>query len=173
MPRIGAASLWLLLIALVAGQTRSMAAEPASPPKALPPVVEVDDLVLPAAILSTFDPDEVPAAVRELDGRRVRIYGYVYPLSTGEPVPQVLILGATQGRAKHFTNPAEIHHKLAVTLTSPMSFQGSESVLIEGVFRVKPRLRGTELLLLFFVDEASAIPAKPREGFHSPMGFGC
>lgn len=173
MQRIGAASLWLLLIALVAGQTRSMAAEPASPPQALPPVIEVDDLVLPAAILSTFDPDEVPAAIRELDGRRVRIYGYVYPLPTEEPVSGVLILGATQGRAKHFSTPSQVHQKLGVTLTSPTSFQPFDSVRIEGVFRVKPRLRGTELLLLFFVDEASAIPAKPREGFHSPMGFGC
>lgn len=117
----------------------------------------------------TYDPgqkkDEVPGAVMFLDGKHVRLTGYVcFPMYVPEPKEMLTMLnqwdGCCIGVPPTPYDAVEVHLAKKVKTDDRYAVYGT----VEGVFRVKPYLSGNWLIGLYLLEDATFKPSDKGGG---------
>jgi hypothetical protein len=117
----------------------------------------------------TYDPgqskDEIPGAVMFLDGKHVRLTGYVcFPMYVPEPKEMLSMLnqwdGCCIGVPPTPYDAVEVHLAKKVGTDDRYAVYGG----VEGVFRVKPYLSGKWLVGLYLLEEATFKPSDKGGG---------
>ncbi|MBU6412638.1 MAG: DUF3299 domain-containing protein [Planctomycetes bacterium] len=117
----------------------------------------------------TYDPgqdkDEIPGAVMFLDGKYVRLTGYVcFPMYVPEPKEMLSMLnqwdGCCIGVPPTPYDAVEVHLAKKVGTDDRYAVYG----VVEGVFRVKPYLSGKWLVGLYLLDESEFKPSDKGGG---------
>lgn len=117
----------------------------------------------------TYDPgqskEEIPGAVMFLDGKHVRLTGYVcFPMYVPEPKEMLSMLnqwdGCCIGVPPTPYDAVEVHLAKKVGTDDRYAVYGS----VEGVFRVKPYLSGKWLVGLYLLEEAAFKPSDKGGG---------
>jgi len=131
------------------------------------PYIAPWELVIAAQ--ETFDPgqkkDEIPGAVMFLDGKHVRLTGYVcFPMYVPEPKEMLSMLnqwdGCCIGVPPTPYDAIEVHLAKKVSTDDRYAAYGT----VEGVFRVKPYLSGNWLVGLYLLEEATFKPSDKGGG---------
>lgn len=124
---------------------------------------------LVVAAQETYDPgqkkDEIPGAVMFLDGKHVRLTGYVcFPMYVPEPKEMLSMLnqwdGCCIGVPPTPYDAIEVHLAKKVSTDDRYAAYGT----VEGVFRVKPYLSGNWLVGLYLLEEATFKPSDKGGG---------
>jgi hypothetical protein len=162
------ATLTALLFAT--GHAGRAAGEAAAPPHGLPPMVEVDDLVLPRSLVASFNLAQMPVAIRELEGRRVRVRGIAHDMT----LDRALIIGDTAGNGESASTDEFAPHRLiAVRFQSEQVVAPNETVMIEGTFQLCPVLHNGTLRIIYLVDDATVTRLSRRVLTSGSRGFKC
>ena len=131
------------------------------------PYIAPWELVLTAQ--ETYDPgqkkDEVPGAVMFLDGKHVRLTGYVcFPMYVPEPKEMLAMLnqwdGCCIGVPPSPYDAVEVHLSKKVGTDDRYAVYGT----VEGVFHVKPYLSGNWLIGLYLLEDATFKPSDKGGG---------
>jgi hypothetical protein len=131
------------------------------------PYIAPWELVIAAQ--DTYDPgqkkDEIPGAVMFLDGKHVRLTGYVcFPMYVPEPKEMLSMLnqwdGCCIGVPPTPYDAVEVHLAKKVNSDDRYAVYGN----VEGVFRVKPYLSGNWLVGLYVLEEATFKPSDKGGG---------
>jgi hypothetical protein len=141
-------------------------------------LVHTDDLEFPELYSNWFDSDAIPDRIRELDGRRVRIHGTMFP-PLDERTVKFLLIGDTKrappmnSKEPGFFQPLEVHERIGVSLKTPIDYTNSDPIVVEGVLRIFPRMRGSDLKFLYIVEDATAVRTERLRGEYSGLRSGC
>ncbi|MEX0718522.1 MAG: hypothetical protein WD066_18155 [Planctomycetaceae bacterium] len=141
--------------------------------------VEVDDLALLATEWQPFDRSFLPASALELDRRRVRIRGWMFPPYQERGIKVFMLTGETQGPSFNWRvgNTFKISHfSISVRLRDGITtkYISGHPILVEGRFRIEAVTDDDGYLMwLYSIDDATIEPVKPRPGYENSIVMGC
>lgn len=99
-----------------------------------------------------------PEWLRELEGKRVRISGYMYPPFKEKDLDAFVLVPKLQ--LMNFGIAMRVDEAISVRLRKNMTtnYQVNRELDVEGVFRITPLIEEGELWDLYHLDEARLIP---------------
>jgi hypothetical protein len=130
---------------------------------------------------SKFDVSELPRAVRELDGKRVRLRGYIHPGSVFErdfskfvllaEVPTDLI--CPRG-AFHDPSRTPLQHLAFVEMNDDKRARFTTgSIVVEGELRLEAFVADDKVICVLKLIGDSAEPVRKRAGYYCVLADGC
>lgn len=118
-----------------------------------PTVLRASDLDFPELYSNWFDEDSIPARLRDLEGTRVRVVGWMAPPAS-ETLRYGLLWIDNTGGASTFGRTYGICETLGVVVKQELKYERG-LVTVEGRFRIRAVVRNRELKLLYRLDDAS------------------
>jgi hypothetical protein len=105
-------------------------------------------------------PSDAPPAVRAVDGRRVSITGFMYPLEAGQKLRSFCLLRTTQTCC--YGPRPQYSQYLLVEMAAPVPFERLAPVTVTGRFAVDPRPEEGYIYRLAGEAVAAAAPERPE-----------
>jgi len=143
-----------------------------------PVVIECDELQVAASPDGHFRLDQIPAEIRKLEGRKVRMRAYISPFLTGKETDprEFLMISETSGPTYKLNSPEfPSHGMLKVRLDSNLDrTQLLTPRILEGTLRFQQFPYGDNSKGLFVIENATLCPTEHIEGKHPIWNiFGC
>ncbi len=149
----------------------------------LPPVpqepvdISIDDLALPIKSRNDYKESVIPKHTWELNGKRVRMIGTMFPPLQDKGIEEFTFVGDSQLVSFHAHTPFElVPVQCTIQAILPegettVFFQGTTQV--EGTLVIKPKFSTGGLYQLYHLEEATIQLGKQKPGFHSSFGVPC
>lgn len=144
--------------------------------------IELDELAVTISRKETFALEKLPASVLALNGKRVRIRGYVSPhglthkdqnftnfiLNVEISVERAMddLRAGFSGIPMHYDFRVKLQDGHATTLRA-------EPIVVEGILQIRPDIRYGQFQSLYCIDKATWRPAKPRDEFQRSFSLKC
>jgi hypothetical protein len=139
--------------------------------------ISIDNLALPIKSRDEFRESLIPKDVLELDGKRVRMIGQMFPefekvglkqfTFNGDTCQKTYSMGTIDSAPVQLFIPVNLRKGNTITFTLA-------PIQIEGQLSIKPIMMEGRLSTLFQIEDAILIPAEREEGFYPSFNiFGC
>lgn len=143
-----------------------------------PTVIELDDLEIGKPRYSVLSLEDIPLSIRELDGKRIRIRGYMWPTFEDTGVTRFLLNGELKRRPVSHTldlSVIPVEYFILVTLEKGSSTAFSQqAIAVDGVLKPYPEVNKKQHGFGGFVmriEDASVTTVKPRDDYYSCVMF--
>lgn len=125
---------------------------------------------------------DLPQRIHNLDGKRVRVRGYVHRASVGSArgLTEFVLLGEISGeplaakltQGDHYAIP--LHHLMIVQMVDGQTAQfTTKPIAVTGRFSIKVRDFEGQPICVYRIVAESVERVPPREGHHCAVGEGC
>lgn len=139
--------------------------------------VELDELAVSFTRKGPFAFEKVPPSVRELDRKRIRIRGYMYPACEETGITEFMFNGEARSKTCSWAaslNYVPLHYYIEVSILEGHRVDYSyEPFVVEESFRIEPVIIDDELFILFRIEDATLKPVNRRVGYHSALRLVC
>jgi len=140
--------------------------------------VEWDDLNIEFDRSLPFSLSEIPQAIRALDGKRIRIRGYMYPPFQDTGLSRFIMIGETKGRGYNWNAnlkyvPVACYIPVTMAADNTASYIEQKPMLIEGVFRIHAESRDGRIVCIYHIDLATVSFVTRRPQYLCVAGPGC
>lgn len=142
------------------------------------PLLTAEDLDVALDRTAVLDARLLPERLRQLEGKQVRIRGYIHVGSVfqASDIPRFVLTPETTGEpVSEGKRPLPLK---CVVLVKAKPDRGAtfsmKPISVQGVLRFNEFRSGGELIAIYMLDEAVAAPASPRAGYRNSVdGHGC